>query len=198
MNRLPEPRRLAVAIGMAFVSFASARVKNAPSLKVMISSGFKAAYQELVPDFERKTGLTLVPAYGASMGDAPDAIPNRLQSGESADVVILATSALEELVKNHKVIPGTRVDLPRSLIAMAVRAGAQKPDISTVEGLKRTLLTSKSIAYSGSTSGVYLSTELFPRLGIAHEIRSKCIRIDVSMGGQVIAPGSRKWLSAVE
>ncbi len=189
MNRLPEPRHLALAIGMALVSFASASGQNAPSLKVMISSGFKAAYQELVPEFERKTGITLVPAYGASMGDAPDAIPNRLQSGESADVVILATPALEELVKNHKVISGTRVDLARSLIAMAVRAGAQKPDISTVEGLKRTLLTAKSIAYSGSTSGVYLSTELFPRLGIADEIRSKCIRIDVGMVGTVIAQG---------
>src|SRR5260370_39549577 len=132
------------------------------------------------------------------MGGASDGMPKRLQRGELADVVILATSALEEFVKNHKVIPGTRVDLPRSLIAMAVRAGAQKPDISTVEGLKRTLLTAKSIAYSGSASGVYLSTELFPRLGIADEIRSKCIRIDVGMVGTVIARGRRNWLSAVE
>src|SRR5258708_35858889 len=117
MNRLPEPRRLAVAIGMALVSFASASGQNAPSLKVMISSGFKAAYQELVPDFERKTGLTLVPAYGASMRDAPDAIPNGLQRGESADVVIFATSDVEELGRIHNVIPGTRVDVPRSLTA---------------------------------------------------------------------------------
>src|SRR5260370_27670439 len=98
------------------------------------------------------------------MGDAPDAIPNRLQSGESADVVILATSALEELVKNHKVIPGTRVDLPLSLIAMAVRAGAQKPDIRTVERLNRTLLTAKTDAYSESIRVIYLFSELFPRL----------------------------------
>src|SRR5258708_22917441 len=98
MNRLPEPRHLALAIGMALVSFASASGQNAPSLKVMISSGFKAAYQELVPDFERKTGLTLVPAYGASMGDAHDAIPNRLQSGQSPDGLIFTTSALEKFV----------------------------------------------------------------------------------------------------
>jgi molybdate transport system substrate-binding protein len=155
----------------------------------MISTGFKAASQELVPEFERKTGQTIVTVYGGSIGNAPDAIPNRLQSGEPADVVILAASALEELVEKHKVIPGTRVDLARSLIAMAVRAGAQKPDISTLEGLKRTLLTAKSIAYSGSTSGVYLSTELFQRLGIADEIRSKCIRIDTGMVGTVIARG---------
>src|SRR5882672_2253555 len=189
MNRLPEPRRLAVAIGMALLSFASASGQNAPSLKVMISSGFRAAYEGLVPELERQIGHTFVTVYGGSMGNAPSTIPNRLQSGESADVVILATSALEELVEKHKVIPGTRVDLARSLIAMAVRAGAQKPDISTLEGLKRTLLAAKSIAYSGSTSGVYLSTELFQRLGIADEIRSKCIRIDTGMVGTVIARG---------
>src|SRR4030088_3630356 len=111
MNRLPEPRHLAVAIGMALLSFASASGQNAPSLKVMISPGFRTAYEELVPEFERKTGHTIVTAYGASMGNAPDAIPHRLQSGESADVVILASSALEELGKKNKVIPGTRVNL---------------------------------------------------------------------------------------
>jgi molybdate transport system substrate-binding protein len=183
------PRHLAVAIVAALVSFASGSGPNVPSLKVMISGGFRAAYQELVPEFERKTGYAIVTAYGASIGNAPNAIPNRLQSGESADVVILASSALEELVKNRKVIPRTRVDLARSVIAMAVRAGAPKPDISTLEGLKRTLLSAKSIAYSDSTSGVYLSTELFQRLGIADAIRSKCMRFDVGMVGTVIARG---------
>jgi molybdate transport system substrate-binding protein len=154
----------------------------------MISPGFRAAYEELVQEFERKTGHTIVTAYGASMGDTPNAIPNRLQSGESADVVILASSALEELVKKHKVIPGTGVDLARSGIAMAVRAGAHRPDISTLEELRRTLLAAKSIAYSDSVSGVYLSTELFQRLGIADTIRSKCIRVD-GMVGTVIARG---------
>lgn len=189
MIRPIERIRLAVAIVATLVSFALASGQNAPSLKVMISGGFRAAYEELVPQFERKTGHTIVSAYGASMGNAPNAIPNRLQSGESADVVILASAALEELVKKHKVIPSTRVDLPRSMIAMAVKAGAQKPDINTLEGLKRTLLAAKSIAYSDSVSGVYLSTELFQRLGIADAIRSKCKMIDVGMVGTVIARG---------
>jgi molybdate transport system substrate-binding protein len=92
------------------------------------------------------------------------------------------------LVKKNKVIPGTRVDLARSGIAIAVRAGAQKPDISSLEALKRTLLAAKSIAYSDSVSGVYVSTELFPRLGIADTIRSKCMKVD-GMVGQVIARG---------
>jgi len=189
MNNAPRARYLAVAIFAAFVSFAFARGQNAPSLKVMISGGFRAAYEELVPKFELKTGFTIVTAYGGSMGNAPNAIPNRLESGESADLVILASSALEELVKKHKVIPGTRVDLAQSIIAMAVRAGAPKPDISTLEGLKRTLLAARSIAYSDSTSGVYLSTELFRRLGITDAIRSKCMRINVGMVGTVIARG---------
>src|ERR1700719_3237437 len=181
MKRPPRLGRLAAAIVAALVSFAPASGQNAPSLKVMISPGFRAAFEELAPEFERKTGHTIATVYGASMGNAPDAIPNRLQSGESADVVILASSVLEALVKKDKVISGTRVDLARSSIAMAVRAGAQKPDISTLEALRRTLLAAKSIAYSDSVSGVYVSTELFQRLGIAEIIRSKCIKI----GGMV-------------
>jgi molybdate transport system substrate-binding protein len=154
----------------------------------MISPGFRAAYEQLVPEFERKNGRTIVTVYGASMGNAPDAIPNRLQNGESADVIILASSALEDLMKKDKVISSTRVDLARSSIAMAVRAGAQKPDISTLEELKRALLAAKSIAYSDSVSGVYVSTELFQRLGIADAVRSKCIRVE-GMVGPVIARG---------
>ena len=188
MNRAPQLGRFAVAIVAALLSFAPARGQNAPSLKVMISPGFTAAYEQLVPEFERKTGNTIATAYGASMGKAPTAIPNRLENGESADVIILAGSALEELVKKNKVVPGTRVDLARASIAMAVRAGAQKPDISTLEELRRTLLAAKSIAYSDSVSGVYVSTELFQRLGIADTIRSKCIKVD-GMVGAAIARG---------
>ncbi len=78
----------------------------------------------------------------------------------------LAAPALDELIKQGKVQLGTRVDLVRSTIGMSVRAGAPKPDISTVEALKQTLRNAKSIAYSASASGTYLSNELFPRLGI--------------------------------
>jgi molybdate transport system substrate-binding protein len=158
-------------------------------LQVMTSGGFTAAYRELVPEFERKTGHKIVTAYGASMGNATDSIPNRLQRGEAADLVILSSPALAELVKQGKVVPGSRVDLAESIIGMAVRAGAAKPDISTVEALKRTLVSANSIAYSDSASGVYLSTELFPRLGIADQVRSKCKRIESEMVGTVIARG---------
>src|SRR5258706_13832807 len=75
---------------------------DAAELKVMASGGFTSAYRELAPKFEKVTGHTIVTAYGASMGNTPDSIPNRLQRGESTDVVILASSALDELVKNGK------------------------------------------------------------------------------------------------
>ncbi len=158
-------------------------------IRVMTSGGFTAPYNELIPEYERATQNKIVTAYGASMGNAPDSIPMRLQRGEPVDVVILAATALDELIKQGKVVAGSRVDLVRSSIGMAVRAGALKPDISSVEALKRTLLQAKSIAYSASTSGVYLSTELFPRLGIADQIMGKSKRIESERVGTVVARG---------
>ncbi len=175
--------------GLALSILSLARPAFAAEIKVMISGAFTAAYLEVIPEFERSTGSKIVTAYGSSMGDAQDSIPSRLDRGEPVDVVILADSALDELIKHGKVVPGSRVDLVRSSIGMAVRAGAPKPDISTVEALKRTLLHAKSIAYSASASGVYLSHELFPRLGIAGEIQSKCMRIASGPVGLAVARG---------
>ena len=158
-------------------------------INVMSSGGFTAAYRDLVPEFERTTQNKVVTAYGASMGGAPDSIPSRLQRGEPADVVIMAAPALDELIKQGKVVAGSRVDLARSIIGMAVRAGAPKPDISSVDALKRTLLEAKSIAYSASASGVYLSTELFPRLGIGDQIKGKAKRIESERVATVVARG---------
>src|SRR5207249_1716054 len=104
--------------------------------------------------------------------------PSRLKRGEPVDVVILAAEALEDLIRQGKVQRGSRVDLVRSSIGVVTRAGAPKPDISTVEGLKRALLQAKSIAYSASASGVYVSTELFQKLGIADQVLPKSRRIE--------------------
>jgi molybdate transport system substrate-binding protein len=162
---------------------------GAAEIKVMTSGAFTAAYLELIPEFERTTHHQIATAYGASMGNAPDSIPSRLDRGEPVDVVILAAPALDDLIKHGKVVPGSRVDLVRSSIGIAVRAGAPKPDIRTVETLKDALLEAKSIAYSASASGVYLSQELFQRLGIADEIRGKCKRIANEPVGAVVARG---------
>ena len=158
-------------------------------VRVMTSGALTAAYLQVIPEFEHTTHNKVLTAYGASMGNAPDSIPSRLQRHEPADVVILAGAALDELIKQGMVAPGSRVDLARSSIGMAVRAGTPKPDISSVEALKHTLLNAKSIAYSASASGVYLSQEMFQRLGIADQIRNKCKRIANEPVGAVVARG---------
>ena len=155
----------------------------------MTSGAFTAPFLEVAPQFERSAHLKVATAFGASMGGAPDSIPSRLDRGEPADVVILAREALDDLVKRGKVVAGSQVDLVRSSISMAVRAGAPRPDISSVEALKRALLNAKSIAYSASASGVYLSTELFPKLGIADAVRSKSRRIESERVGTIVARG---------
>jgi molybdate transport system substrate-binding protein len=161
----------------------------AQDIRVMVSGAFTEAYLQVVPEFERATKYKVVSSFGASMGGAPDSIPSRLDRGEAADVVILASTALDELIAQGKVVPGSRVDLVRSSIGMAVRAGARKPDISTVDALRRTLLEAQSVAYSASASGVYLSTELFPRLGVADQIRGKSKRIESERVAAVVARG---------
>ena len=162
---------------------------NGAEVKVMISGGFSAAYRVLIPEFERTTGNTVVTAFGPSMGDTPQAIPNRLQRGEPADVLIMVDTALDELRKQGKVVPDSRVDLARSKIGMVVRSGEPKPDISSVDAFKHTLIEAKSIAYSDSASGVYLSTVLFERLGIADQVRSKSRMIPAEPVGKVVARG---------
>ena len=162
---------------------------HAQDVYVMTSGAFTAAFLEAAPAFEQTASTKVSTAFGASMGGAPDSIPSRLGRGEPADVVILAREALDDLVAKGRVVPGSQVDLVRSAIGMAVRAGAPKPDISSVDALTRTLLAAKSIAYSASASGVYLSTELFPRLGVAEAIKDKSRRIESERVGTVVARG---------
>jgi molybdate transport system substrate-binding protein len=154
----------------------------------MTSGGTAAAFVALVPQFERATGHTVV-ALATSTGLGSDSIASRVRRGEPVDVVILSRAGIDELVGEGKVVAASRVDLARSSIGMAVRRGATKPDISTVDALKRALLQAKSVAYSAQVSGIYLSTELFPRLGIADQMAKKSIRVDVGRVGAVVARG---------
>ena len=179
---------MAAILALGFALFATEGA-SAQELRVMTSGAFSAAFRQLVPEFERVTQNRIVTINGASMGDGPTTIPSRLERGEAADVVILADAALAELIKRGKVIPDSRVDLVRSSIGMAVRAGTPKPDISSIEALRRTLLLAKSIAYSSSASGVYLSTELFQRLGLADQILRKSTEIRTEPVGAVVARG---------
>jgi len=155
---------------------------------VMTSGAFTAAYLELIPQLELVTKKKIVTA-ATSMGTGPDSIPSRLQRGEPVDVVIVGDAALVAFIKDGMVLADSRTPLARSGIGMAVRAGSPKPDISSVAALKRTLLEAKSIAYSASVSGLYLSTELFQRLGIADQIMPKSRRIERERVGAVVARG---------
>jgi molybdate transport system substrate-binding protein len=179
-------RAKGLALACALLTTATVR---AAEIKVVTSGAFTAAYLKLVPEYERSTHNKLVTEFGPSMGTTHNAIPLRLERGEAIDVVIMAAPALDNLIKEGKVRAGSRVDLVQSLTGMAVKAGAPKPDISTVDALKRTLLAAKSIAYSDSASGVYLSTELFPKLGIADQIRGKTRKIEADPVGESVARG---------
>jgi molybdate transport system substrate-binding protein len=186
-SRSDECRRVSPCHVLAFVLVGVLLPVQAQAeqITVMISGAFYAAYQKLVPEFERATRNQIVTVRGASMGGGPNSIPKRLDHGELADVVIMAEPALRDLIARGQVIADSRVDLVRSSIGMIVKAGAPKPNISTVDAFKRTLLAARSIAYSASASGVYLSTELFPRLGIADQVRNKSMRIESDLGAKV-------------
>jgi molybdate transport system substrate-binding protein len=164
------------------------RTASADDVTVMTSGTLTAAYLELVPQIEQLIKGKVVTA-ATSMGTGSESIPSRIARGEAVDVVIVADDSLEQLIKEGRVLADSRVPLARSSIGMAVRAGAPKPDISSLDGLKRTLLQAKSVAYSASVSGVYISTELYQRLGIADDMRAKSHRIDRERVGAVVARG---------
>jgi molybdate transport system substrate-binding protein len=144
-------------------------------VNVLISGGFSSAYEELLPEFERTSGIKVTTRSGASQGAGPQTIAAQLARGVSADVVILSREGLSELIAANRIIAGTNVDLARVPIGVAVRAGTPKPDVSTVEAIKQLLLKAKTVAVPGSTSGIWVRTDLFPRLGIAEKINVKAM-----------------------
>jgi molybdate transport system substrate-binding protein len=139
----------------------------AAEIQVIASSAFREVYLELVPQFEQMHKQKVV----ASFSSSPD-IMKRAKAGESADLFILASGSVDELIKVGKVVPGSRVDLAKSGMGIAVRAGAPKADISSSDAVKRVLLAAKSIGYSGGASGAYV-IELVQRMGIADELKPK-------------------------
>ncbi|MGA2893170.1 MAG: substrate-binding domain-containing protein [Xanthobacteraceae bacterium] len=139
-------------------------------LDVLISGGFSGAYMQLVAQFERTSGIKVTTGSGASQGTGPQTIAAQLARGVPADVVILSREGLSELIAANRIVPGTDVDLARVPLGVAVRSGAAKPDVGTVEAFKQILLKAKTVVVPASTSGIWLTTELFPRLGIAGQI----------------------------
>ena len=179
----------------AVISFSPATLVSAAtaarpvSLIVLSSGGIMGAFTAISSDYEQRTGVRLVAEAAPSMGATPQAIPNRLARKEPADVVLMVSSALDKLIKNGEVDPQSRVDLGKSYIAMAIKKGDPRPDISTMEAFKQTLIDAKSIAYSDSASGVYMSRVLFNQMHIGELMQTKSRMIPATPVGEVVARG---------
>ncbi|MCT4713345.1 substrate-binding domain-containing protein [Enterobacteriaceae bacterium H11S18] len=171
-------------LGGSYSSFVGAQ-----EITVMISGGFSAALDQLAPVYQQKSGDTLRIIHGPSMGQSPEAIPHRLESGQTADVVIMVGYALDKLQQAGKMTPASRIELADSRIGAVVRSGTSVPDISTPGALKKTLLEAKSIAYSDSASGQYVQSELFNKLGIADEVHQKAKMVEKTPVASVVAQG---------
>jgi len=155
---------ITMLVGLPSASYAQVRV--------LISGGFSAAYQELLPEFQNTTGITVTTARGASQGDGPNTIGAQLRRGVPADVVIISRNGLAELLAEGRIVIGSDVDLAQVPLGVGVRAGAPRPDIGTVDAFKQTLLRAKSVG-TQSSSTIYMTTKLFPQLGIASEMEGK-------------------------
>lgn len=142
-------------------------------VKVMTSGGFAAPLRQMLPAFEKSSGLSVEVILGKSQGSGPDTIGAQLGRGVAADLVILSREGLNDLISAKKIAAHSDIDLAKTPIGLSVRSGAPKPDISTVEAFKNTLLHAKSITYPSSTTGIYMAAKLFPRLGIAGEVLAK-------------------------
>jgi molybdate transport system substrate-binding protein len=150
---------------------------QAAEIQALITTAMKAAIDELVPKFERDTGNTVAVSYGPSGG-----ISRRFIAGEPADVIIIDSGALDELIRQGKVLPGATA-IARTGIGICVRKGAPRPDVSTPEALKRALLAAKSIAHTAPAGGGITAAhviKLFERLGIAAEVTPK---VKLAAGG---------------
>ena len=146
---------------------------EAAEIKVMISGGFSLAYKQILPEFERSSGITVTTLSGASQGTGPKTIKSQLENGADVDVVIMSGEGLDELKVAGRIAAGSEVKLAGVGLGAAVRQGSAKPDISTVDALKRALTSARLVALPGSTSGIFLKDEVFPRLGIADKVTSK-------------------------
>jgi molybdate transport system substrate-binding protein len=154
-------------------------------MKALCTNGVKSVMLDLVPAFERTSGTKIVITWGSANG-----LLKELESGAAGDLAILTAEAIDDLIKHGKVVTGSRVDLARSGIGVAVRKGAKRPDIASPEALKRALLAAKSVAHSKSgMSGIYFPTVL-ARLGIADVMKPKIVIPDPGTPvGEVVATG---------
>jgi len=184
-----RPHHLKTKALSVFAALALTTMAQAADLNVVSSGGFAQAYKDLSGPYERASGDHLVSAWGPSMGTTKNAIPARLARGEPIDVVIMVGDALDKLMAEGKLEPGSKVVLANSPIACAVKHGAAKPDISTVDGLRQAFLHASHVAYSDSASGEYIKRQLLEKLGIKQAMEGKAAQIPATPVGEIIAQG---------
>jgi len=153
------------------------------TLRVLFTAAIKESYLELLPEFERTTGYCVHTEWVPTV----DLIA-RLKGGEAADLVFMTSRAIDELIALGRIRADSRVELLRSGVGMAVRAGAPRPDIGTAELFKQAMLSARSICYSTGPSGVYM-VELFRRMGIADTISARVKQVKGTPVGALIASG---------
>lgn len=157
---------------------------NAADIKVLSTQATEEAYRELVPQFEKASGHKVATTFTGTLGAM-----KRLADGETYDLLIMSSSSIDELIKSGKIVRGSRVDLAKSGVGVAVRKGAPKPDISSTEALKKTLLAAKSIGYSTGPSGNYI-VSLFEKMGIGDQVKPKLKQTPTGVFvGSIIASG---------
>lgn len=165
------------AAAAACMMAATALPVQATEIHVLATGALSAAFKKLVPAFEKKTGDHLIIAWGPSYGSSADALPTRIRNKEAMDLCFMIGAALDAQIQQGVFDPATRADLAQSRVGVAVRAGLPVPDVSSVEKLRTTLLEAKSVAFSEGASGTFIVNTLFPKLGIADQMKSKSVLI---------------------
>jgi molybdate transport system substrate-binding protein len=158
-------------------------------LRVITSGAFAAALVKLLPLFEERFEGEIDLQFGSSLGAAHDSIPTRLSQGERFDAFFLAEAAVLRYAEEGYIEKGSRIDLVESHIGACVREGDPAPDIASVESFRQALLDAKSVAHAASASGIYLSTEVFPLLGIAEAMKKTAFTVYSERVGTVVARG---------
>jgi molybdate transport system substrate-binding protein len=168
------------ALAALFVS----SIADAAEIKVLSTQATEQSYRELVPQFEKAAGHKVTTIFTGTL-DAD----KRLAAGESYDLLIMSSPSIDEHIKDGKLVPGSRVDIAKSGVAVGVKAGAPKPDISTIEALKKTILAAKSIGYSTGPSGNII-VALLQRLGVLDQVKPKMKQTATGVFvGSIIASG---------
>lgn len=172
---------------LSFVALLPIQNALATDVTVMISAGFFGVFHQLAPIYESRTGNKLIVIRGPSIGDSPEAIPTRLAQGQKSDVVILDGESGHNLAKLGFVKADSIKTLALSQIGAAVKLNAKKPDISTPEEFRKTLLAAKSIAYSDSGSGTYIANTMFQKMGILEQVKDKSFKVRGPPSGEAVA-----------